>query len=109
MALHKQLRGRGVTYEQPTTGSRTRQRNIFVALSEVPEEVAVGNPLVESSDTYLSYLIHDYCSQAKDSESRVAVMTPSSQRSPTPRISTIDTLLCYNYPFLRVYVKSVCI
>ena len=50
--------------------------------------MAVGNPLVESSYSYLAGLIHDSCSQAEDSESRVAVMTPSSQRSPTPRIST---------------------
>ncbi len=89
MALHKQLRGLGVTYEQPTTGRRTRQRNIFVALPKVPEQVAVVNPLVESSDSYLAGLIHDSCSQVEDSESRVAVMTPSSQRTPTPRISTL--------------------
>ncbi len=48
----------------------------------------MGNPLVESSDSYLVGLIHASCSQAEDSESRVAVMTPSSQKSPTPRIST---------------------
>ncbi len=70
MDLHKQLRRREVTYEQPTTGRRTRQRNVFVALPEVLEEVAVGNALVESSDSYLVDLIHDSCSQAEDSESR---------------------------------------
>ncbi len=68
--------------------SLDRQRNVFVALPEVLEEVAVGNTLVESSDSYLAGLIHDSCSQAEDSESRVVVITPSSQRSPTPRIST---------------------
>ncbi len=88
MALHKQLREREVTYEQPTTAWQKNPPAECIALPEVLEEVAVGNPLVESSDSYLAGLIHDSCSQAEDSKSRVVVMTPSSQRSPTPRIST---------------------
>ncbi len=75
MSLRKHLRGREVIYD-PTTGRITNQRNVFLAL---PEE-ATWNPPVKLPD---SHLVYESGPEAEDSESRMVLSTPPSQRSPT--------------------------
>ncbi len=80
MSLRKSLRGRDVPYEQPTTGRRTHQRNVFLALPTIEE---ARNQPVEStsSDSHLAY---ESSPEDEGSESGMILLTPPSQRSPAP-------------------------
>ncbi len=80
MSLRKSLRGRDVPYEQPTTGRRTHQRNVFLALPTIEE---ARNQPVEStsSDSHLAYKSGP---EGEDSKSGMVLLTPPSQRSPAP-------------------------
>ncbi len=80
MSLCKNLRGRAVMYDQPTTDRRTRQQNVFLALPTIEE---ARDPPVEStsSDSHLAY---ESSPEGEDSESGMVLLIPPSQRSPAP-------------------------
>ncbi len=63
-------------YDQPTTGRRTRQLNVFLALPTIEE--ARDPP---SSDSHLAY---ESSSEGEDSESGLVLLTSPFQRSPAP-------------------------